>query len=150
MKIKLCQVTKNYRTFYPKNISLRSVFREKPNPDGSRIWGQKGSGSRIPNPDLKHWLQKVVSQECQFQIQQVQNWIPRYWNCCDVVVTFLALIPWAWRAQQWSLPPAPGAGSPPGISPGTPQSGCRRAAPWTCWPGCSPSRWTPAHRTCSW
>ncbi len=67
-KKNLSQFSKNYWSFYPKNChqALKNIGFEsgiqdpgsgkKPIPDpGSR--GQKGSGSRIPDPDPQHCIQ---------------------------------------------------------------------------------------------
>ncbi len=63
-KKNLGQFSKNYRTFTPKIVTKLSKiwiwdpgsgFRKKPIPDlGSR--GQKGPGSRIPDPDPQHCI----------------------------------------------------------------------------------------------
>jgi hypothetical protein len=80
----LGQFSKNYRTFYPKKLSLSSqkygfgirdpgsgknLFRipdpgvKKAQDPGSR--GQKGTGSRIRDPDPKHWhfVHRLINQQ---------------------------------------------------------------------------------------
>jgi hypothetical protein len=60
-KKNLGKFSKNYLSFYQKNIhyalkymGLGSGIRKKPIPDPG-VRGQKGSGSRIPDPDPQHW-----------------------------------------------------------------------------------------------
>jgi hypothetical protein len=50
---------------------LGSGIRKKPIPDpGSRIQGQRGTGSRIPDPDPQHCTQRSLSEP--------ERHVPRY------------------------------------------------------------------------